>query len=199
MTLEEILGAPVHEPILSIDEVKELEQETGWVFPPDVRDAIRCYGGAHLTGGVATGAVLERYRSWQTLLATRGDFSDHKGQIPDLFYYWATGWGIVPEVVVDWVPKLVLIIFGHHGAFFLDFAYDAVDPPVVYVDYEWQENERLVTSSNFHGVVYAADSFSSLVANHLDSSDEVGFRDKWIMSPEEQMWIEHRSRMAGLK
>lgn len=86
---------------------------------------------------------------------------------------------------------------GRNGAYYFDFSFDEVAPPLVYVDMEWDNYCKPITVKNFRGVLYVAESFTAAIMDRRIAEDETEPTGPFNQGQFDE-WTEHRNRMLGL-
>ena len=176
-------------------------------FPSDVRFALEHYGGLPFELLASIGPRRLNYARTQNLLhAAPGHWLSishvASQRVIGAFERWVFEFEELPEEALRWAPSLVPIVGGYQSAFCLDFAYDRVTPPVVYIsDDDWEHAvEGFIKPEELGTVAFVASSIEELVLNLSDPNDVLprSRRQAWEPSEQESAWVHHRNKMLGL-
>ena len=174
-----------------------------------IRDsfAIESYGGLPFELVASVGPRRVNYARTQNLLHTAPEHRlsiSHSASrtVASAFERWVVEFEELPETALSWTSSLVPIVAGYQSAFCLDFAYDSLTPPVIYLsEDDWDHAaEGLIKSEELGTVVFVASSFEEMILS-LSDPDDVLPRSKrhvWEPSEQESAWVHHRNRMLGL-
>lgn len=189
--------------------VERIEQRTGFAIPNDYRAVVVRHAGADSLFFAAyylyrAGTLRPADRDFRTLLVPGGSEPGvrQSGSRISIEYHTQLFEEFVAETsigpfLINWSRSMLLILRNSNpqSFCFLDFRFDAVDPPVILID-----PSELGSAADSAGVEYVADSFSAMLAA-TNLANQIDYWESYdVLSPPSDKahdWWLWRDRSLG--